>query len=203
MRRPAWGTWATGVLGVIALTAVLVQAGRVMLAWDGSSGAHGYELHYGLSPGPYTVAVDTGLALTAVIDGLSTGETYVFAALAYNAVAESPYSNEVTAVARDPEAQDVTPPTVTITSPRAGATVPRNQELVITVQATDDRGVTVVEVSVDNQLIGVDDGEPWAVRWQVPAAPRRTYTIVAMAWDAAQNLGRSPSLEVISSDPGP
>ena len=76
----------------------LVQAVDVRLGWNASPSPQvtGYELYYGTVSGYYSESVDTGAATTASLSGLQAGQTYYFAALAYDAAGDqSPFSNEV------------------------------------------------------------------------------------------------------------
>lgn len=72
--------------------------GTVRLEWNASVSPEvvGYEVHYGLSSGQYSTIVDAGMATSAAIAGLTIGQTYYFAATAYDSEdRSSTYSNEV------------------------------------------------------------------------------------------------------------
>jgi hypothetical protein len=179
------------VIGALlwAVLGLSLPAEAVMLAWDASPGAQGYALHYGESPGLYHTSLDTGPATQASVSGLTPGQTYYFAATAYNGVGESDFSNEVSSVIPEP---DTTPPTVAITAPANGATIPRGTNLTITATAADNVAVTQVIVTVknsSNQIIKTcpDAATPYQCVWAVPSPPHRTYTIEATAEDAAGN----------------
>jgi Bacterial Ig domain/Fibronectin type III domain len=201
MRQRWWVIGWVVLIGWLLLLGSTLWAATVMLAWDASQGAQGYELHYGLAPGSYTNAVDTGMATTAAVSGLTTGLTYYFAVLAYNAVGDSPFSNEVSVVPSDPPG-DTTPPLVNITSPGNGV-VPRNQNVTITADASDNVAVVDVTITVknaSNQVIKTcgDTSAPYQCLWAVPAPPNRTYTIQGSAKDAANNTGQSAIVQVTS-----
>lgn len=190
----------TAVLLALLVIAGVAQAGTVNLAWNPSSGAQGYEIHYGTASGNYTVSVDTGQATTAALSGLTNGQTHYFAALAYNTAGDSAYSNEVSATPNDP---DTTPPTASITNPANGATVPRGQNVTISASASDNVGVSQVTITVrngSNQVIKTcgDSTAPYQCVWAVPSPPGRTYTIQATATDAANNTGTSAVVQVTS-----
>ena len=70
-------------------------AGDIGLAWNSSTGASGYKVHYGTSPGSYTSHKDVGNVTTTTLTGLGDCSNYYFAVTAYNAAGESGYSNEV------------------------------------------------------------------------------------------------------------
>jgi PKD repeat protein len=91
---------------LLVLTAVAAwqpspaDAAQVTLRWDyTASGASGFMLYCGASPGSYTSRVDAGNTDTYTLTNLSAGGTSYCAVRAYDASkAESPYSNEVTIV---------------------------------------------------------------------------------------------------------
>jgi PKD repeat protein len=89
-----------GVLFVfLLLLAVRAFAGQATLAWTASpdSTVVGYMLSYGQTSGSYPSKVDVGNQTGYTISGLLEGNTYYYAATAYDASrAESAYSNEAT-----------------------------------------------------------------------------------------------------------
>jgi hypothetical protein len=77
-----------------------LAADSISLAWDPSPGTNiaGYHLYYGVASGAYTNSVVIGAATNATISGLAAGQTYYFAAAAFDdAGLESDLSNEVLA----------------------------------------------------------------------------------------------------------
>lgn len=70
-------------------------AGEIGLTWSSSSGAAGYKVHYGTSPGVYSKTVDVGNVTSTKVSGLTDCSTWYFAVSAYNAAGASEYSNEV------------------------------------------------------------------------------------------------------------
>ena len=72
------------------------DAAQVELTWEPPSGSvTGYKVHYGGTSGNYDHSVDVGNSIGCTISGLQEGETYYFAATAYNAVDESNFSEEL------------------------------------------------------------------------------------------------------------
>lgn len=84
--------------------------------------------------------------------------------------------------------EDIEAPTVTITSP-AGGTV--SGVVPIDVSATDDVGVTRVELYINGELVGTETSEPFAFSWDSTTIPDGTVTLVAYAYDGAENEGIS------------
>ncbi|OFZ22720.1 MAG: hypothetical protein A2X94_03475 [Bdellovibrionales bacterium GWB1_55_8] len=74
-------------------------AGRcVLLEWDPSPDADvtGYRIYVGFSSGSYLENVDVGNVTSYTVRNLTPGQTYFFAATAYNSAGmESVFSNEV------------------------------------------------------------------------------------------------------------
>jgi Bacterial Ig domain/Fibronectin type III domain len=190
------GLIAVVLISWITLRVSLIQAVDVQLAWNTSPSpeAIGYQLYYGTASGQYSVSVDTSTATSAVLSGLQVGQTYYFAALAYDAVGDqSPFSNEVKYTV---PAGDTTLPMVSITAPLNGDSVPRKSTVTISATATDNVGVTTVAFYVNGQLICTDATASYTCAWKVPAAPGRTYKLQATATDAQGNVGSSNLITV-------
>jgi len=84
-----------------------------------------------------------------------------------------------------PPGHDVTPPTISITSP--GKTVTRKTDVVFSVNASDNVGVTSVGFFVNGTPIGWVYTAPYQVTWHVPPPANTNYTLTAVARDAAGN----------------
>src|SRR5581483_2859026 len=109
-RKLTAGGWAS-FLRVVTLQIFLCASAwaantpvqqSVMLAWDPSTDPTtvGYCLYYGSASGNYTTRVDLKTNTTVTVTNLTGGQTYYFAATAYNAAnVESPPSNEASFVA--------------------------------------------------------------------------------------------------------
>jgi fibronectin type 3 domain-containing protein len=120
------------IIGVIASNALAAQA---TLAWDPNteSDLAGYRVHYGTASGSYTVHTDVHNVTTYTVTGLTAGQTYYFAATAYDASGnESGYSNPVSYAV--PGVNGV-PTTPTTPSGASGALV--NASIAFSTSATD------------------------------------------------------------------
>jgi Bacterial Ig domain len=82
---------------------------------------------------------------------------------------------------------DTVPPTVSITSPTDGTIVRPRRPINITIAASDNLGVASVAVSVNGTSVCQLSTAPWVCPWTVPAGRRQSYTIQAVARDAAGN----------------
>src|SRR5207247_1053443 len=98
------------VLGLSAFAGISF-AGDVNLAWNASTGAAGYKVHFGTASGVYGTPVDVGIKTTYTVTGLAAG-TYYFAVTAYNSSGvQSGFSNEATLAVTG--GADTTPPLIT------------------------------------------------------------------------------------------
>jgi fibronectin type 3 domain-containing protein len=93
---------------VVALVASAAQAlaADVSLAWDPNteSDLAGYRIYRGMSSGNYDKVVDVGNVTTWTDTTLEVGQTYYFAATAYDTEGlESTFSNEVSYTAPGPK----------------------------------------------------------------------------------------------------
>ncbi|MEM1550757.1 MAG: S8 family serine peptidase [Candidatus Bathyarchaeia archaeon] len=89
---------------------------------------------------------------------------------------------------------DTTPPNIEITYPRNGDTI--SGAIIVSVSASDDRGVVRVELYRNSMLFAVDSEEPYEFYWDTTADPDGSYTLVARAYDAAGNVGESSLVTV-------
>ncbi|MDA8166010.1 MAG: fibronectin type III domain-containing protein [Desulfobacteraceae bacterium] len=82
----------------MVLQSPAAMAAQVRLAWDANTETDlaGYKLHYGTTSGNYNQTVDVGNQTNFLLTGLTDGQTYYFAATAYDTAGlASGYSNEV------------------------------------------------------------------------------------------------------------
>ncbi len=113
-------------ISLVALTLILllcisnVYSAQATLSWNPNSESDlaGYKVYYGNSSRTYHTNIDVRKVTTYTITDLSEGETYYFAATAYDrSMNESGYSNEVSYdVPITSLPGDTTPPTVTSVS---------------------------------------------------------------------------------------
>jgi hypothetical protein len=89
---------------------------------------------------------------------------------------------------------DTTKPSVSITSPTGGATV--SGTATVAASASDNVGVTRVDLYVDGRLTSSDSTAPYSFAWDTTALADGSHTLVARAYDAAGNEGVSSSVTV-------
>jgi thermitase len=145
------------------------------------------------------------LYINGVLKSTMTGTPYQWS---WNTLSYANGTYTLTAIARDHSGNsatatrsvtvsnlaDTTPPTVAITSPIGGTTVSTNQT--VTVSASDNRGVTKVELYVDGVLKETDTSAPWSFRVNTRQWAPGNHTLVAKAFDAAGNSSLSSAVTV-------
>jgi len=89
---------------------------------------------------------------------------------------------------------DVTPPSISITSPAAGATV--RDSVTVNATVTDDKAITYVEYFVGTTLVTRSDRAPYTGFWGTRSYPNGPYTLTAKAYDSSGNVGTT-SVDVI------
>ena len=89
---------------------------------------------------------------------------------------------------------DTTPPSIVIASPSDNSTVAG----IVSVSgiAVDNVGAVKVELYVDGKLCGTSSNSPFAIKWNTRKVARGGHILEARAYDAAGNVGTSPSLTV-------
>jgi len=182
------------------VTATASQARDVTLQWDPSADTSvtGYKVNYNAdsatTPFSGTGSIqgaspyDAKKVTTATLTGLDPSRAYYFAVTAYNASGTaSSYSNVVTV-------SEAVPPTVSITSPAANATI--SGTVSVTASATDNVGVTKVEYYLNGALKTTDTSTPYVYSLSAASLASGTYTLMAKAYDAAGNVGQSSTVSV-------
>ncbi len=82
---------------------------------------------------------------------------------------------------------DTTPPTVSMTSPQADATVAG--DITLAANASDNVGVSKVEFYADSTLVGSDTTSPYSVTLATSSLPNGAHLLTARGYDAAGNVG--------------
>lgn len=80
---------------------------------------------------------------------------------------------------------DRTPPAVSITAPYANSTV--SGTVAVNVSASDNVGVSRVELTVGNNRVAVDSVEPFGFSWDSTGVPNGMAALTVTAFDAAGN----------------
>ena len=130
---------------------------------------------------PYSFYWET----TSVSDGY-----HEVSARAYDTSENVGYSNAITvdvsnAAAQDP--QDITPPTVSITSPADGSCI--SDRVTIQAGASDNMGVSRMEIYIDGVLKAAKSKSSITYRWNTRKVSTGEHIILAEAYDEAGNVG--------------
>jgi extracellular elastinolytic metalloproteinase len=96
------------------------------------------------------------------------------------------------------QSSDTTDPTTSITAPANGATV--SGPTTVTASASDNVGVARVEFYIDNALQSTDTTSPYSFAWDTTAVNEGGHSIFSKAYDAADNVGTSPTVTVTVSN---
>ena len=102
-----------------------------------------------------------------------------------------------------PTPADTESPLATIADPANGATLAG--VVTVSVQATDNVGVTRVELMADTSSLGTSSSTstPYSFRWDTTTTPNGGYTLQAHAWDAAGHDGVSAPLTITVANSAP
>jgi hypothetical protein len=171
-------------LGVLCLgIGASAHAGDLGFAWNASTGASGYRLHSGATPGNYTSTVDVGGTTQTSLATVPDCTNQFYAVTAYNSAGQSGYSTEVSSwprprVASTSQSTGQRGTTVALTlsgaNYQAGTTVSfsttgvsasavtigscNQLTLNVTISATATIGPTTISVTSPNGVIGTAAG---------------------------------------------
>jgi thermitase len=98
----------------------------------------------------------------------------------------------VAAAATNSPPPDATAPVANITSPSDGSSV--SAGVSVSVSATDNVGVTRVDLYVDGSFFSSDATAPYSFFWNTSAVGNGPHSLTAVAFDAAGNIGTSPAV---------
>jgi len=143
-----------------------------------------------------------GLSVDGVLIGTDTAAPWNFS---WNTTAAANGAHTLTATGRDAagntatadvlvtvsNSSDTTPPTINIVSPANGAGV--SSSVYVLVNAFDQTGVVRVELYVDGVLTATSTAAPFTTRWNAKRARAGAHTLQCKAYDAAVNVGVSPT----------
>lgn len=93
---------------------------------------------------------------------------------------------------------DTTAPSVTIGSPQNGATL--SGTVSITATATDNVGVSKMEVLIDGVVVGQSASASVSYSWNSLSYTNATHTIQVRAYDAANNIGSSSASVTVQNN---
>jgi hypothetical protein len=189
LTTPGAGAIVSGTVSVIAATSDNVGVRYVQFLLDGAVARSDWRF-------PYSWHWNS----TSLADG-----THTLQARAYDAAGNVGSSSVVAVTVSNgspaPPPGDTQAPTVSLTTPAGGATV--NGTVSVAAAASDDTGVSNVELLVDGAVAGSDSASPYTWPWDTTNLPDGTHTLAARAYDAAGNVGSSSTITVTVSNAAP
>ena len=108
------------------------------------------------------------------------------------------YKSVLAAINSTPQ-PDTTPPATSMTSPANGSTL--SGQTTVSVSATDNVGVTKVELYINGTLYLTDNTEPFNFFWDTTKYANGAYDLFARAYDASGNIGQSNVITVYVNNP--
>jgi hypothetical protein len=175
---PSTGATVTGTTNVTATASDNVGVTRVELWVDGA-------LALTDNSSPYSFSWNTAT--------LPNG-SHTLQSRAYDAANNVGQSTTLTVTVNNGAATDTQAPTTSITSPGAGATV--SGTTTVTATATDNVGVSRVELWIDGALALTDNSSPYSFSWNTTTVANGNHTLQTRAYDAANNVGQSTTRTV-------
>ncbi len=134
------------------------------------------------------------------VSDLVNGSLHTVFAMAYDENGYSGVSPTVTVTVASDVIQDITPPTLTILYPPAGATfsAATTPSVKIVADAEDTGGIERVEFYIDGELKATDTSKPYEYSWNLaPYADGNTHTIYVKAYDYAGNVNAAMNVVTI------
>ncbi|CAG0999392.1 partial Chitodextrinase, partial [Planctomycetaceae bacterium] len=89
---------------------------------------------------------------------------------------------------------DTTAPKATITSPTSASTL--KGKVSVAVAASDNVGVAKVDLRINGASFATATTAPFSFQWDTTTIPDGTYTLEAVAYDGAGNMGQSGNVAV-------
>jgi chitodextrinase len=166
----------------------------ISLLWSASSdnvGVAGYEVRLDGQ------VVTTVTATSYTFGGLTCSTLHTVAVKAYDSAGNA--SAATSLAASTGSCPDTAPPTVSLTSPAAGASL--SGAVTLTAAASDNVGVATVRFAVDGTPVGpVLTASPYTWTWDSRSAPNGSHQISATAADSAGNTTAAPAVTATTAN---
>jgi len=175
---PTNGSTVSGIVTITASASDNVGVAKVEFYVDGT-------LRSTDTTSPYSWSWDTTTFANS---------SHTIVAKAYDAANNIGTSTTVSVTVSNTGGGDTTAPSVSVTAPANGSTV--SGTVTITASASDNVGVTKVEIYVDGALRVTDTATPYTWSWDTTTFANSSHTIMAKAYDAANNIGTSSNVTV-------
>ena len=177
--QPIYSEPANGATGVSTKPTIAFNAGPY---------AHLYDVYVGTTPNPPLIAVNVPLGPTEngvsprwELPALAPGTTYYWRVVS-RTMANLTATSDIRSFTTVGSAPPNVPPSITLTSPTAGATFTAPAVVAFSANASDvDGTITRVEFLANGNVVATALEAPFTATWtNVPAG---TYVITARAWD--------------------
>ncbi len=135
-----------------------------------------------------------------VVTSLVNGSLHSIFATAYDENGYIGVSPTITVTVASDVVEDITPPTLTILYPPAGATfsVATTSSITIVADAEDESGIDRVEFYIDGALKATDASKPYEYSWNLTTyADGNAHTIYVKAYDKAGNFNAAMNVVTI------
>jgi hypothetical protein len=183
---PAAGATVSGLVSTAASASDNVGVVGVQFKLDGTN------LGSEDTSSPYGVSWDS----TKVSSG-----SHTLSAVARDAAGNSTSTSRSVTVSNTTASGDTTPPSVSFSSPAAGATV--SGLVSIAASASDNVGVVGVQFKLDGTNLGSEDtSSPYGVSWDSTRVANGSHTLSTVARDAAGNTASASRSVTVSNSTG-
>ncbi len=172
---PTSGLTVSDTVSILATATDNVAVDRLELYVDGS-------LFSTLSQSPWIFPWN--------VTGYLSGSTHSIYIIAYDTNQNQTTSAIVTVTVQTQNIEDLTPPTIFLSNPAAGAIVEGTTTIIA--EANDNISVTNVDFFIDGNLAGTDNTSPYEYIWDTSSLQLGSvHTLFAKAYDGAGNSGQT------------
>ena len=181
---------------ISAVSTPSVGSSSATITW-GTNESSDSQVEYGMTSAyGSSNSVNTAMVTShsQSLAGLAAGTQYHYRVKSRDAAGNLATSQDFSFTT--PAAGDTTPPTVSVTSPTAGASV--KGKIRVAASASDNVGVVGVQFQLDGKNLGSEDTTAgYSVVWNTSNATQGYHTLTAIARDQAGNRTTSASVTVV------
>jgi chitodextrinase len=180
---------------ISGVAAASITTSGATISWTTDVGATS-QVEYGTTTSYGTLTTLNSSLVTShstVLTGLAASTLYHYRVHSKNSSGVESISNDLAFSTSG--GGDITPPTVSMTSPAGGATL--SGTVTVSASASDNVGVTSVQFQLDGASLGSPvTNSPYTVSWDTTTSANGVHVLAAQARDAAGNVGTALSVSV-------